>query len=846
MDFRTNFRVTPASGLAAPVSPASRFAGRFQRHSTILFLLFLCLLKTVGLNSVEAQTPEAATNNPALETNGVSHFSVSAFAVEDNSLLPTNVWVPILSKYTGTNISLEEIARAAADLQGEYRNHGYSNTSIAVAQEQITNGVVTFNVFQTAIPQIVVSGVQYSSPTNTGSALNLPAMIPASAPQASTPSTVTNVTPPPVPVPIILATPEQIAQAEAALYSEMTNLDTEEKDTRVHVVSTNAGPRFEVERYRIMGNTVLAPKDFAMILTNIDGAYGTNVSFDGIRTVVQQLQNAYRDRGYVTVAVTLPRQKLTNATVKVQVTEGWLASIDVKGNRYFSSNNVMRALPSLHTNILLNGNVLQAELNRANANQERQIYPVIGPGPDPGSSALTLNVKDQLPLHGKLDLNNESTPDTPPLRLNGSAVYDNLWQLEHQIGAQYSFSPEDYKEPNYPWDFYDKPLIANYSAFYRLPLGNPGSAQDEIASNPSFGYNEATRKFNMPPLTGSPSLTLLAGRSTIDTGWARTPSVPFSSSSTTNSFTTVDQSSLSQNVTVSSDIAARLSLPFQSSVSGFNSSFSGGFDLKDYKVNSLKTNVFTFTTVETGAGFLATNVSTDLSGVPYTVQQITYAPLSLRYDASWQDDSGVTTAGLGLSANLWYYSTYNTYNTSIPTNSLHLTGSKALQQITGSTESHGYWVILTPSFSRNFLINNWNTIFRTDGQWTSEPLISNEQYGIGGVSSVRGYHEGEAFGDCGWHLTLEEDTPPHVVGTVYGNQKLSIQGSIYTDAGAVYLLDPAPGQRESMGLWGTGVGLAASVGSHWQAQFLFSVPLISTSFTPKYQPLFNFNLTAQF
>ncbi len=92
---------------------------------------------------------------------------------------------------------------------------------------------------------------------------------------------------------------------------------------------------------------------------------GTNVSIAGIKAVVQQLQLAYRERGYITVAVGLPRQTLTNATVKVQVTEGRLAVINVEGNYYFSSNNVMRALPSLQTNIILNGDILQAELNRA-------------------------------------------------------------------------------------------------------------------------------------------------------------------------------------------------------------------------------------------------------------------------------------------------------------------------------------------------------------------------------------------------------------------------------------------------------------------------------------------------
>ena len=61
--------------------------------------------------------------------------------------------------------------------------------------------------------------------------------------------------------------------------------------------------------------------------------------------------------------------------------------------------------------------------------------------------------------------------------------------------------------------------MANYSAFYRLPLGNPEPIEDIIASNPgSFGYDEATRKFNLPPPSGQPDLTFFASRSTIDTG----------------------------------------------------------------------------------------------------------------------------------------------------------------------------------------------------------------------------------------------------------------------------------------------------------------------------------------
>ena len=137
------------------------------------------------------------------------------------------------------------------------------------------------------------------------------------------------------------------------------------------------------------------------------------------------------------------------------------------------------------------------------------------------------------------------------------------------------------------------------------------------------------------------------------------------------------------------------------------------------------------------------------------------------------------------------------------------------------------------------------TTIRADGQWASEPLISTEQFGIGGVNSVRGYHEGEVFGDTGWHMSLEQKTPPHIVGMVHGSQPLTVRGSVYMDYAEAYLLDPQ-GRPNDVALWGAGLGLTASVGPHWDAQFLFSVPLISAGATSGDQFNFNFSLMAQF
>lgn len=748
-------------------------------------------------------------------------FNVQGYVINGSAPPDTNTLAAIFSPHTGTNIDAQELALAAADLQLEYHRQGCPATSIAIAPDEITNGIVQLNVFQAALPQIVIAGQRY--------------IIPAEQMEVESNATVTaavaatNVVPvKPVIQYLAPATPEEMAAARAALVEKMAMTEAAEKDKRIHVVSTNAGPRFDVEKYYITGNTILSPSEISTVFTNIDGDFGTNVSFDGIRAAVTELQRAYSERGYVTVAVGVPQQKLTNATLKLAVTEGRLVAINVKGNHYFSSNNVMRAMPGLHTNMLLNGMIFDAELNRANANQDRQIYPVISPGPDPGESVLRLDVKDQLPLHGKLELNNESSPGTPDMRVNTSAVYDNLWQEEHALGVQYSFSPQEFKVGN-QWNFYDQPMVANYSAFYRMPLGNPEPVEKIIADNPdNFGYSEETRQFRLPPTSGQPDLTVFASRATIDTGVTLLSTENFSD---TNGNTLVERD-FQQDLTVNNDLGFRLSAPV-AYTADFQSSFSGGLDYKTYNLASYKTNLFFLNGQEidyNSTPFSTNGVgSTNTSPVPVTIRNLAYLPLSLRYDGTLRDELGTTTFGLGISANLWH------------------SGSRTnVQMITGSSQSTGYWVTLDPSLAQVIdLWSNWPLTIRADGQWASEPLISNEQFGAGGVNSVRGYHEGEVFGDTGWHVSVEQDTPPYVVGNAYAGVPLTVRGSIYTDYARVYLIDPQ-GRPPSTTLWGAGIGGVATMGPHWEARLLFSLPLVGTTTTTVYQPFFNFSLTAQF
>ena len=726
-----------------------------------VFFGFQLVMGLVGLISSTAGAAETAA--------GVPGFVVREYRVQGEVSFSTNTIAALAANYTGTNVSVADIVKAASDLQSDLRKAGEPNVTVAVAQDRITNGIVTLNMFRGKSPCILISGVKYANFND-----------------APTPGT-----------------------------------QTAASDTGGN---TNTGPHFTVNAYQVQGDTLLSDNTLMSIFAK---RTGTNV---GIRDIVKggsELQAEYRDRGYPTVSVTIPPQQITNGLVKIRVFTGRLAEIVVTNNHYFSSNNVMRYFPSLRTNEIMRGAIFQAELDQANANQDRQIYPQVAPGPRENTSTLILDVKDRLPLHGKVEFNNQSSPGTPDLRVNSSLAYNNLWQLEHSMGVQYSVSPEAFKAgPR--WDWYDQPIVANYSGYYRMPLGNPTAVDDTIASSQGrFGYNEATRKFDLPTPSGRPELTFYGSRSTIDTGLQLSPAqvlldIPFVRS--------ISRQDSQQDVTFNENAGFRLSEPLPES-KGWRLNWSGGGDYKYYLSESSKTNtvIIKEITVDANNQPNPPTISTISSPTPRTRKSLEYFPVALRLDANRRTAWGITTVGLNFGANPWYSGTRSN-----------------LQSISGSRDSDGHWVVINPSFSQDiFFRTNWTMSLRMDGQWASEPLISNEQFGIGGINSVRGYHEGQVFGDTGWHTSLEFKTPPHVVGIVYGRQPLTVRGTVYMDYGEAYLLDPQ-GRNSGTSLWGTGLGFVATAGSHWEARLLFSWPLIGTPTISAYEPFFNFALTAQF
>jgi hemolysin activation/secretion protein len=95
---------------------------------------------------------------------------------------------------------------------------------------------------------------------------------------------------------------------------------------------------------------------------------------------------------------------------------------------------------------------------------------------------------------------------------------------------------------------------------------------------------------------------------------------------------------------------------------------------------------------------------------------------------------------------------------------------------------------------------------RLAGQYAIEPVISNEQYAVGGADGVRGYLEAAALGDIGYKASLQFESRPW---SPFAALKLS--GFAFVDSGRVATIAPLPDEERATDLrsWGVGVGLAA-------------------------------------
>ncbi len=125
------------------------------------------------------------------------------------------------------------------------------------------------------------------------------------------------------------------------------------------------------------------------------------------------------------------------------------------------------------------------------------------------------------------------------------------------------------------------------------------------------------------------------------------------------------------------------------------------------------------------------------------------------------------------------------------------------------------WQNWRGTFNWNYSFKSqWATALDVDWQYSEEPLVPPEQFGVGGIRSVRGYEEREATGDSGIMARLDLMSPPATVPTLLKKtpwfEQLSFLNDsrlfTFVDAGYVSSDDLAAGASGQKHLSSAGFG----------------------------------------
>lgn len=237
--------------------------------------------------------------------------------------------------------------------------------------------------------------------------------------------------------------------------------------------------RFDIWEYQVEGNTLLPAVD---VERAVYSHLGEAKTIDDVTAAQEALEAVYHAAGFGSVYVDIPEQDVLGGVVRLKVTEAKVARLRVTGSRYFSLGRIKAKVPSLASGAVPNLPQVQKDLAElAQLSPDRVVTPVLRPSRTPGKLDVELKVKDELPVHGSVELNDRFAADTSRLRLNASLRYDNLWQREHSAGVSYQVAPQDRNEVevfvgNYLYRFEDSPhLLALYAVSTNTDVATIGT-----------------------------------------------------------------------------------------------------------------------------------------------------------------------------------------------------------------------------------------------------------------------------------------------------------------------------------------------------------------------------------
>ncbi|MFT8642890.1 ShlB/FhaC/HecB family hemolysin secretion/activation protein [Gluconacetobacter sp.] len=229
--------------------------------------------------------------------------------------------------------------------------------------------------------------------------------------------------------------------------------------------------------YGIWHDTGLGLLDTSSFRTEIGKYLQKPLTLADLNSIVSIVSDLYRTHGRPFVYVAIPPQYLGNGVVHFVIMEYRLDKVGVRGNRWFSSEQIIRT-SGLRSGKRLTISDVRYGIERLNDNPFRTVNAIFSPSAIKGETDVLLQTTDRFPLnlYGTFDTGGLPTLGREEWELGGT--WGNVFGLGHTLSYQLTHSVSE---------LYNSHSL-NYSA--PLPWG------DQIHIFGSYAWNRPRENLN--------------------------------------------------------------------------------------------------------------------------------------------------------------------------------------------------------------------------------------------------------------------------------------------------------------------------------------------------------------
>jgi len=454
-----------------------------------------------------ANNPETM---PAMEkktpaSNSLDIFSISAFEITGNKLVPSNELQQRLKAFLGQNKTRTDIFNAKRTIVSMYDQAGHEGVAVAVP-DNIVGDIIKVRIFEDDISTArkfvdtasvvnvstnwIAQGWQQLEQNNSDTALaiwqqgvnKLPpqqllaflgvyTQMPAAVRQLKRAGLAEKA--------IILKS--DLKGKKAYYVMSASNVPADKSMRReklaslheaIHTTSTlyaNAAGKFQTEvpvtaiipasntftikTFNIIGNTLIADEVFQKTLKYYTG---NNKTREDLIAAKQAILRLYRDEGYEMVAVGLPR-KITGNIIPIRVFEARIGKVWVSGGTKKTGKGIQSAMSALKPGETANADVLDEQLRAISRKNNVKSAQLVYHPTRQGVVDVEIMVDETNPMKVGLMVSNLGTQETGQTLLTGIFYHNNLWNAGHKLTLSYTLSE---KLSN----------LRLYSAMYEIPV----------------------------------------------------------------------------------------------------------------------------------------------------------------------------------------------------------------------------------------------------------------------------------------------------------------------------------------------------------------------------------------